>query len=291
MEATVSKRWLLARLYEPEQTIVDCRFTLGKPQAGKESYEQEHIPGAIYLDLELDLSAPVTEHGGRHPLPDPQALAARLAKLGIGNTTRVVAYDDESGMNAARLWWLLRYLGHEQVFILEDGFSSWKAERFPVTDHQPIRIPSSFEPNVQSQMLVGVDEVRQVSGDTLTNIADSASPLALPVLIDSRARERYLGLEETLDKKAGHIPGAVNYFWKETQNEDGSLKSAEELQEHFANLDKDAEIIVYCGSGVTACPNVLALEKAGYKNVKLYAGSWSDWISYEENLVATGDEN
>ncbi|MFE4711563.1 sulfurtransferase [Paenibacillus sp. NPDC056722] len=290
MEATVSKRWLLARLYEPEQTIVDCRFTLGKPLAGKESFEQEHIPGAVYLDLELDLSAPVSEHGGRHPLPDPQALAARLAKLGIGNTTRVVAYDDESGMNAARLWWLLRYLGHEQVFILEGGFSAWKAERFPVTDHQPIRIPSSFEPNLQSQMLAGVDEVRRVSGHTLTNIADSALSPALPVLIDSRARERYLGLEETLDKKAGHIPGAVNFFWKDTQNEDGSLKSAEELQEHFANLDKDSEIIVYCGSGVTACPNVLALEKAGYTNVKLYAGSWSDWISYEENPIATGDE-
>ncbi|MFC3746680.1 sulfurtransferase [Paenibacillus sp. GCM10012306] len=290
MEATVSKRWLLARLYEPEQTIVDCRFTLGKPQAGKESYEQEHIPGAVYLDLELDLSAPVSEHGGRHPLPDPQLLAARLAKLGIGNTTRVVAYDDESGMNAARLWWLLRYLGHEQVFILEGGFSSWKAERFPVTDHQPIRIPSSFEPNVQPQMLVGVDEVRRVSTGTVTDIEGSAPSPALPVLIDSRARERYLGLEETLDKKAGHIPGAVNYFWKETQNEDGSLKSAEELQEHFANLDKDAEIIVYCGSGVTACPNVLALEKAGYKNVRLYAGSWSDWISYEGNPIATGDE-
>ncbi|NUU64455.1 sulfurtransferase [Paenibacillus agri] len=295
MEATVSKRWLLARLYEPEQTIVDCRFTLGKPQAGKESFEQEHIPGAVYLDLELDLSAPVSEHGGRHPLPDPQLLAARLAKLGIGNTTRVVAYDDESGMNAARLWWLLRYLGHEQVFILEGGFSAWKAERFPVTDHQPIRIPSSFEPNVQSQMVVGVDEVRQVSVNTveaLSEARDSAStaPYDLPVLIDSRARERYLGLEETLDKKAGHIPGAVNYFWKETQNEDGSLKSAEELQEHFAQLDKDAEIIVYCGSGVTACPNVLALEKAGYKNVRLYAGSWSDWISYEGNPIATGDE-
>ncbi|OBZ14326.1 3-mercaptopyruvate sulfurtransferase [Bacillus sp. FJAT-27264] len=295
MEATVSKRWLLARLYEPEQTIVDCRFTLGKPQAGKEIFEQEHIPGAIYLDLELDLSAPVADHGGRHPLPDPQALAARLAKLGIGNTTRVVAYDDESGMNAARLWWLLRYLGHEQVFILEGGFSAWKAERFPVTDHQPIRIPSSFEPNVQSQMLVGVDEVRQVSVNTieaLSKVRDSAStaPYVLPVLIDSRARERYLGLEETLDKKAGHIPGAVNFFWKDTQNEDGSLKSAEELQEHFAELDKDAEIIVYCGSGVTACPNVLALEKAGYKNVRLYAGSWSDWISYEENPIATGDE-
>jgi thiosulfate/3-mercaptopyruvate sulfurtransferase len=279
MDATVSKRWLLARLYEPEQIIVDCRFTLGKPEAGRESYEQEHIPGAVYLDLELDLSSPVGEHGGRHPLPDPQVLAARLAKLGIGNDSRIVAYDDESGMNAARLWWLLRYLGHEQVFILEGGFSAWKADKYPVTDHQPVRVPSTFTANVQPQMLVGVEEVREVSKKTVN-----------AVLIDSRANDRYHGQNETLDKKAGHIHGAVNYFWKDTQNADGSFKSAEELQEHFAGLDKDREIIVYCGSGVTACPNVLALEKAGYTNVRLYAGSWSDWISYEENPVATGKE-
>lgn len=295
MEATVSKRWLLARLYDPEQTIVDCRFTLGKPQAGRESYEQEHIPGAVYLDLELDLSSPVTEHGGRHPLPDPQVLAARLSRLGISNDTRIVAYDDESGMNAARLWWLLRYLGHEQVFILEDSFSTWKAEKYPVTDHQPIRVPSTFVANVQAQMLAGVDEVRTVSektvaakADTVDSGASTPSP-ALPILIDSRAGDRFQGQNETLDKKAGHIPGALNYFWKNTQKADGSYKSAEELQDHFSGLDKDREIIVYCGSGVTACPNILALEKAGFNNVRLYAGSWSDWISYEENPVATGE--
>ncbi|KHL93008.1 3-mercaptopyruvate sulfurtransferase [Paenibacillus sp. IHB B 3415] len=305
MDATVTKRWLLARLYEPEQTIIDCRFTLGKPEAGRESYEQEHIPGAVYLDLKLDLSSPVTEHGGRHPLPDPEVLAARLAKLGIGNDSRIVAYDDESGMNAARLWWLLRYLGHEQVFILEGGFSQWKAGKYPVTDHQPVRVPSTFTANVQPQMLVDVEEVRRVSVktagtgahveavtgvDTRTTAAVAASPSALPILIDSRANDRYHGRNETLDPVGGHIPGAVNYFWKDTQNADGSFKSADELAVHFAGMDKNAEIIVYCGSGVTACPNVLALEKAGFKNVRLYAGSWSDWISYEENAVATGKE-
>ncbi|MEI2394313.1 sulfurtransferase [Paenibacillus phytohabitans] len=300
MDATVTKRWLLARLYEPEQTIIDCRFTLGKPEAGRESYEQEHIPGAVYLDLKLDLSSPVTEHGGRHPLPDPEVLAARLAKLGIGNDSRIVAYDDESGMNAARLWWLLRYLGHEQVFILEGGFSAWKAEKYPVTDHQPVRVPSTFTANLQPHMLVDVEEVRRVSvktagfgtqdgADTGNTAGVAASPSALPILIDSRANDRYHGLNETLDPVGGHIPGAVNYFWKDTQNTDGSFKSADELAEHFAGMDKNAEIIVYCGSGVTACPNVLALEKAGFKKVRLYAGSWSDWISYEENPVATGE--
>ncbi len=291
MDATVSKRWLLARLYEPEQTIVDCRFTLGKPDAGRESYEQEHIPGAVYLDLELDLSSPVGEHGGRHPLPDPQVLAARLSKLGIGNDSRIVAYDDESGMNAARLWWLLRYLGHEQVFILEGGFSAWKDGKYPVTDHQPVRVPSSFVPNVQTQMLADVEEVRQVSEKTVNVGGDvSSSPSTSIVLIDSRANDRYQGMNETMDKKAGHIPGAVNYFWKDTQHADGSYKSAEELKEHFAGLDKASEIIVYCGSGVTACPNVLALEKVGFKNVRLYAGSWSDWISYDDNPIGTGEE-
>ncbi|OMF26872.1 sulfurtransferase [Paenibacillus sp. FSL H8-0259] len=300
MDATVTKRWLLARLYEPEQTIIDCRFTLGKPEAGRESYEQEHIPGAVYLDLKLDLSSPVTEHGGRHPLPDPEVLAARLAKLGIGNDSRIVAYDDESGMNAARLWWLLRYLGHEQVFILEGGFSAWKAEKYPVTDHQPVRVPSTFTANLQPHMLVDVEEVRRVSvktagfgtqdgADTGNTAGVAASLSALPILIDSRANDRYHGLNETLDPVGGHIPGAVNYFWKETQNAGGSFKSADELAEHFAGMDKNAEIIVYCGSGVTACPNVLALEKAGFKKVRLYAGSWSDWISYEENPVATGE--
>lgn len=298
MDSTVTKRWLLARLYEPEQTIVDCRFTLGKPQEGKERYNKEHIPGAVYLDLELDLSAPVGGHGGRHPLPDTQVLASRLSKFGIGNDTRIVAYDDENGMNAARLWWLLRYLGHEQVYILEGGFSQWKEGKYPVTDHQPVRVPSSFVANVRPQMLAGVEEVREVSAKTVNNagaetgsdvnVADAAP--TLPVLIDSRAKDRYQGMNETLDKKAGHIPGALNFFWKNTQNADGSFKSADELAAHFAGLDKEAEIIVYCGSGVTACPNVLALEKAGYKNVRLYAGSWSDWISYEDNPVATGDE-
>ncbi|WP_340023266.1 sulfurtransferase [Paenibacillus sp. FSL K6-1096] len=288
MDSTVTKRWLLARLYEPEQTIVDCRFNLNDPGEGRALYEAGHIPGAVYLDLKLDLSAPEAEHGGRHPLPDPEVFAARFSKLGISNSTRVVAYDDESGMNAARLWWLLRYLGHEQVFILEGGFSQWKAEKYPVTDHQPVRVPSSFTPNVQPQMLAGVDDVRLVSEKLVQ--ARAGEGTSTEILIDSRAGDRFRGMNETMDKKAGHVPGAVNFFWKDTQNADGSFKSAEELAEHFAGLDKEAEIIVYCGSGVTACPNILALEKAGFKNVRLYAGSWSDWISYEENAIATGNE-
>ncbi|MCF2719605.1 sulfurtransferase [Paenibacillus sp. UKAQ_18] len=282
MKSIVSKRWLLARLYEPDMIIADCRSLLGQAGAGRTQFNEDHIPGAVHFDLEEDLTAPLGEHGGRHPLPDVDTLAARLSRVGINASSRIVAYDDQGGMMASRFWWLLRYLGHEQVYVLEEGYSAWKEAKFPVTSDQPIRIPSTFTPNVQPQMLTSMQEVQSVSKDSL--------PDASYILIDSRERPRYLGLEEPIDQAAGHIPGAVNFFWKEVLDEQGSFKNAEQLQQHFADLDPNAEIIVYCGSGVSACPNVLALNEAGFSKVRLYPGSWSDWISYEENPVATGEE-
>ncbi|MGR6129294.1 sulfurtransferase [Paenibacillus polymyxa] len=282
MKSIVSKRWLLARLYEPDMIIADCRSLLGQAGAGRTQFNEDHIPGAIHFDLEEDLTAPLGEHGGRHPLPDVNTLAARLSRAGINASSRIVAYDDQGGMMASRFWWLLRYLGHEQVYVLEEGYSAWKEAKFPVTSDQPIRIPSTFTPNLQPQMLTNMQEVHRVSKDSL--------PGGSSILIDSRERPRYLGLEEPIDQAAGHIPGAVNFFWKEVLDEQGSFKNAEQLQQHFADLDPNAEIIVYCGSGVSACPNVLALNEAGFSKVRLYPGSWSDWISYEENPVATGEE-
>ncbi|MDY7993118.1 sulfurtransferase [Paenibacillus polymyxa] len=282
MKSIVSKRWLLARLYEPDMIIADCRSLLGQAGAGRTQFNEDHIPGAVHFDLEEDLTAPLGEHGGRHPLPDVNTLAARLSRAGINAGSRIVAYDDQGGMMASRFWWLLRYLGHEQVYVLEEGYSAWKEAKFPVTSDQPIRIPSTFTPNVQPQMLTSMQEVQRVSKDSL--------PDGSSILIDSRERPRYLGLEEPIDQAAGHIPGAVNFFWKEVLDEQGSFKNAEQLQQHFADLDPNAEIIVYCGSGVSACPNVLALNEAGFSKVRLYPGSWSDWISYEENPVATGEE-
>ncbi|WP_340399024.1 sulfurtransferase [Paenibacillus sp. FSL H8-0079] len=278
MKNIVSMRWLLARMYEPDVVIADCRFLLGQPEAGRQAYEAGHIPGAVYLDLEKDLSSPLSTHGGRHPLPDPAVLASRLSKAGIGSNSRIVAYDDQGGMNASRLWWLLRYIGHEQVYIMDEGFSAWKNAKFPVTTDVPVQIPSSFEVNVQPAMLASVEDVQQ------------ASASGSAVLIDSRDARRYAGLEEPIDAKAGHIPGALNYFWKDVLDWDGRWTGTEVLEERFSKLDKDCAIIVYCGSGVSACPNVIALEEAGFSNVKLYSGSWSDWISYEENQVATGTE-
>ncbi|MDT0124220.1 sulfurtransferase [Paenibacillus sp. RRE4] len=265
-------------MHEPDVVFADYRFLLGQPETGRKTYEVGHIPGSIYLDLEKDLSSPVSAHGGRHPLPDPAALASRLAKAGIGSNSRIIAYDDQGCMNASRLWWLLRYLGHEQVYVMDESFSAWQNAKFPVTTDVPVQIPSSFDVKLQPQMLASVEDVQQ------------ASASGSAVLIDSRDARRYAGLEEPIDAKAGHIPGAVNYFWKDVLNADGRWSGVEALEERFVKLGKDDGIIVYCGSGVSACPNVIALEEAGFTNVKLYSGSWSDWISYEGNAVATGEE-
>lgn len=280
MEPIVSTRWLLARLYEPELVIVDCRFLLSDPEAGRIAYTKDHIPGAIYLHLEEQLSAPVSSHGGRHPLPEISKLTTVLSKVGINRDSIVVAYDDQGGAYASRLWWMLRYLGHERVHVMDEGYSAWRNAKFPVSDHQAVRIPSQYDANVQQDMLVSMEDVQNV-----VNNGDGGA-----MLMDSREARRFEGLEEPIDPKAGHIPGAINKFWKDVLDEQGHWKSTDVLKEHYEGIDTEQEIIVYCGSGVSACPNVLALRKAGYKNVKLYAGSWSDWISYEGNPVATGEE-
>ncbi|CAM3610577.1 sulfurtransferase [Marinicrinis lubricantis] len=278
MKHIVSMKWLLARLYEPDLVIADCRFQLGQPDAGRTAFEQGHISGAVYFDLEQDLSAPVGVHGGRHPLPDPDKLGAVLSKAGIDRTVTVIAYDDQGGAMASRLWWLLRYMGHERVYVMDQGFSHWQQAGFPVSTDNPIRVPRRFVPELQPDMLATVENVRQA-------IQEGSAQL-----VDSREPARFEGREEPIDRVAGHIPGARNKFWKELLDDDLRMKKPELLQEHFQDVPKDQPVIVYCGSGVTACPNVLALSEAGYDNVKLYAGSWSDWISYEGNPVATGED-
>jgi thiosulfate/3-mercaptopyruvate sulfurtransferase len=278
MQSLVPVKWLFARLYESDLVIVDCRFQLGKPDAGRQAYEEAHIPGAVYLDLEKDLSAPLGEHGGRHPLPDAAELAKRLGLAGISNDSRVVAYDDQGGAMASRLWWLLTYLGHSSVYVLEEGFTAWQKAGLLVSSEPTVIFPKAFVPQPQHEMLADVQEVK--------------AKLGAPgvVLVDSREAPRYRGEVEPIDRVAGHIPGAINLFWGEGRRADGTWKNADEQRERFAGLSQDDEIIVYCGSGVTATPNVLALQAAGFARVKLYAGSWSDWISYEGNPVATGEE-
>ncbi|MFC9778992.1 sulfurtransferase [Paenibacillus chitinolyticus] len=278
MRNIVSLEWLYEHLQDPDLLIADCRFALGEPWSGRQDYSIDHIPGAFYVDLEEDMSGEKREHGGRHPLPDLGAFSMRASAIGVDASKTVVAYDDQGGAMAARLWWMLRFLGHERVYVLDRGYSQWKAAGYPVTAEAPQASPATFSPKVQRHMLASMDEVKAKLGEKGT------------VLIDSREGARYRGEQEAIDPVAGHIPGARNRFWKDALDAEGSWRSAEEQKERFSGLENAEELIVYCGSGVTACPNVLALEEAGIPGVKLYAGSWSDWISYSENPIAVGDE-
>lgn len=278
MKHIVSQTWLAERLNKEDVRIIDCRFHLNDPKRGLAEYIEDHILGAFYFDLEKDLSAPVSEHGGRHPLPSVEEVAEKLGAAGIDETVTVIAYDDQDGAMAARCWWLLRYLGHERVYVLDGNYTQWKEKGFPVTDKIPTVPPRSFHPRLQPSWLATVDDVRRA-------VREGSA-----VLIDSREWKRYAGIEEPIDCVAGHIPGAVHMFWKDGIMTGGYWKSQEQQAQRFASIRKDAPIIVYCGSGVTACPNVLALKEAGYTNVRLYAGSWSDWISYPDHPIASGEK-
>jgi thiosulfate/3-mercaptopyruvate sulfurtransferase len=274
----VSQEWLFEHGTDEHIVIVDCRFVLGQPEAGRVAYTLGHIPGAVYFDLEQDLSAPKGIHGGRHPLPDWGEFVRKLEAAGIDNESTIVAYDDQGGAMASRLWWMLQYVGHSEVFVLNGGYTKWKEAGYPVSEEPPLVHTADFKAKIQEDMLVSMEEVKNLLGRSGT------------VLIDSRENPRYLGIEEKIDAVAGHIPGAKSYFWKQSLDEQGEWKDAFAQKERFAELASADEIIVYCGSGVTACPNVLALKEAGFRNVKLYSGSWSDWVSYEGNPIATGSE-
>jgi thiosulfate/3-mercaptopyruvate sulfurtransferase len=262
----------------PEVVIVDARFQLNDSEAGKRAYKESHLPGAVYFDLEEDLSSKPAKHGGNHPLPDVAVFAEKLGQAGIDQDTTVVVYDKGNDMFAPRFWWDLYYMGHNQVYILDGGFDAWLKAGRPVSKEVLKKKLKTFIPYVRSDEIVNMERIRQ-------NITSKKA-----TLIDSRGYDRYLGKTEPMYKKAGHIPGAKNYFWMNVLDANGNWKSNLELESHFAKLDKTKEIIVSCGSGVSATPNVIALKMAGFKDVKLYPGSFSDWISYDENEVETKDE-
>jgi thiosulfate/3-mercaptopyruvate sulfurtransferase len=263
---TASPDWVNARLDDPTLVVVDCRFSLADPAFGYEQYLQGHIPGAFYLDLNQDLSSPVQEHGGRHPLPDFERLAHKLSQMGIFSDTQVVAYDDSRFAFAARLWWLLRFMGHDRVAVLDGGFSAYQTAGYPIATDIPAPRSGNFSSQFWPEFQVTRQMVQQRAAET--------------VLIDSREAERYRGEREPIDPVAGHIPGAVNYPWQQVTDESGKLRSPEVLQHYWAEVARHPEAIVYCGSGVTACVNLLAMAAAGLRNGKLYVGSWSDWCSY-----------
>lgn len=267
----VDASWLKAHLNAPNVVIVDCRFALSDPQQGRQAYGEGHLPGAFYLDLNQDLSSPAEKHGGRHPLPDLDKLVATLEALGISSTpaTQVIAYDASNGAFAARLWWLLRYLGHESVAVLDGGFPVWQTLDYPLEQTIPDQ-PSQgqFTPQIQTDWLVARAYVNEHKIDNHT------------IVVDARSMERYRGEQEPIDPIAGSIPGAFNLFWQLNANEAGCFKSPMELELQWNDIPKAENAIFYCGSGVTACVNILAQELMQRPLPKLYLGGWSDWCSY-----------
>jgi thiosulfate/3-mercaptopyruvate sulfurtransferase len=248
--------------------VFDCRHDLMKPQLGEQQYRESHIPGAAFAHLDRDLSAARDGRNGRHPLPYPGAFLAWLGQQGLKPDDQVVCYDAAGGVTAARFWWMLRWVGHEAVAVLEGGFARWTAEGRPTTSVVPTFGHESYPVRLRPDMVVGVAAVE--------NAHDKL------VLLDARAPARYRGEQEPIDKVAGRIPGAKNRFVNDNLNPDGTFKAAEVLRKEFGELlggRPGDEVINYCGSGVAACHNILAMEVAGLPRSRLYAGSWSDWIS------------
>lgn len=270
MEYIRSIDWLANHLHDADVCIIDCRFDLSDPAAGEQQYKKGHIPGAYYAHLDRHLSGEKSKHGGRHPLPDIEVFRQTVEAFGITDTTTVVAYDGGEAMFAGRFWWLLSYLGHKHVYILDGGFDEWRKQGLPVSVDIPAPGQGSVSIGIQKEWTASLEEVRKAALEKDGTI-----------LVDSRAPERYEGKTEPLDRVPGHIPGAINHFFKEGFN--GSFWKSEEAQtQRFQSLDPKRPIIVYCGSGVSATPNIIALKQAGFQNVRLYAGSYSDWSSYEE---------
>jgi thiosulfate/3-mercaptopyruvate sulfurtransferase len=250
--------------------VIDCRFDLHAPDWGRDQYRAGHIPGAVYASLDQDLSGVKTGANGRHPLPTVDALAATFGRLGIDRDTQVVVYDQDTGLFASRLWWSLRYLGHDAVAVLDGGWTKWIREGRPTRSGDEAPAPAVFTPDPHPDWRVGVDEVAAQLGSQDV------------LLVDARGPERFEGRSEPVDRIAGHIPGATNHFYKWNVSPDGTMLAPQALREQFTNLlggRRADQVVMYCGSGVSACHNLLAMEHAGLHGTKLYVGSWSEWSS------------
>jgi thiosulfate/3-mercaptopyruvate sulfurtransferase len=255
--------------------VFDCRHDLMKPDLGERQYREAHIPGALFAHLERDLSAPRAGRGGRHPLPYPGAFLAWLGQQGLRPGDQIVCYDAGSGVIAARLWWMLRWVGHETAAVLDGGLAKWLAEGRATTPDLPRVAHTSYPVRLREDSVVGVGFVQERRRDV--------------VLLDARAPARFRGEQEPIDPVAGHIPGALNRFCNDNVGAAGTFKSSDVLKEEFRAIIGDkapAKVVNYCGSGVSACHNLLAMEIAGLRGAKLYAGSWSDWISDPARPIA-----
>lgn len=255
-------------LHEPSWRIVDCRFELTQPDKGHEDYLKGHIPGAVYAHLDRDLAGRVTPQTGRHPLPEPAAFASTLGAWGISRRTRVIVYDQASGGIAARLWWMLRWVGHENVALLNGGFEAWQRAGLALERDPPDVEPAVYEARADDGMIA-----------TTSEIATAVSAGQPPQLVDARGRERFAGRTEPIDPVAGHVPGARNFPFDTSLRPDGSWRPPGELARELSGaLDRERPWIAMCGSGVTACHLALSAGIAGFPAPRLYAGSFSEWI-------------
>jgi thiosulfate/3-mercaptopyruvate sulfurtransferase len=271
---------LAAHLDDASWVLCDCRHDLADTGAGRRAYAESHIPGARFVHLDADLSAPKTGKNGRHPLPDPEKFARRLGELGIDGAKQVVAYDASGGPYAARLWWMLRWLGHDAVAVLDGGWNGWVKAGNPVTAQLPEFAKTRFTARPRPDL----------ARDAKSIAAGIGKPA--PILIDARAPNRFRGENETLDPVAGHIPGAANRFFQSNLDASGSFKPPSALRQEFeavTGAKAPTDVVHYCGSGVTACHNLLAMEIAGLSGSRLYPGSWSEWCSDTSRPVATGE--
>jgi thiosulfate/3-mercaptopyruvate sulfurtransferase len=276
-------------------SLIDCRFDLSRPDSGAAAYATGHIPGAVYAHLDHDLSGPVTPQSGRHPLPSREAFATTLGRLGVDRSAQVIAYDQGNGAHAARLWWLLRWMGHSRVAVLNGGFAAWQQAGLPVST-EPVSRRASFAERPASEAAVTTAEVTpKTPGDAVTtaeligmlSAADFSS--GRRALVDARGADRFAGQNETIDPVAGHIPGARNHPFTRNLDASGRFLGATELRKQWLRTlggTQPADVITMCGSGVTACHNLLALEVAGLPGARLYAGSWSEWIRDPRRPIA-----
>lgn len=267
---------LAKHLSDPSFVVFDCRHELTNPEFGTKAYAESHIPGARFAHVDKNLSGPLTGKNGRHPLPDPGVFLEWLGRMGVSDSTQVVGYDHAGGPYGARLWWLLRWLGHRSVAVLDGGWQAWLAAGQPVTTEVPVPTPAKITGQPDGSCVDAAYVLQRLNSPEM-------------VLIDARANDRFRGQNENIDPVAGHIPGAVNRVFRDNLDAEGKFKSPEQLLAAFAPLVGNVEpgkVVHQCGSGVTACHNLLAMEVAGIKGTKLYAGSWSEWIADPSRPVA-----
>ncbi|MDE2659911.1 MAG: sulfurtransferase [Acidobacteriota bacterium] len=280
-ESIVSAAWLRGRLAARDSrlVVVDVRSDLNDPDWGGARYLEGHLPGAVFADTDRDLSAPKTGTNGRHPLPTVERMAEVFGRLGIGPDSVVVAYDHASGLFAARLWWMLRHLGHAEAAVLDGGMDAWEVAGGSLVPGEETRAPRRFVPRPEAGMAIGLAEVE-------AGLASRAH-----VLVDAREPVRWRGEHEPIDPVAGRIPGARNHLWKESLGPDGRFRSPEDLRARLGGLTADRagrRVVCYCGSGLSAAHNALALELAGIEDVAVYSGSWSEWCADPRRPVERG---